>query len=168
MKSNLWCDCLSALCIELPRSVFNCNVCPLTELNYFYHYKKSKRRWGTVRWASDIPVLQLNTGITTNTVYRSKPIKHRDLWHVSQTKQPNLSQMYLIKQMRKETGRKLNSWLCMLRSLAEIWMKGYESLILDSPLLLQEFNESGDLLVQLDNHPTITEQWWALPNLLYL
>ncbi len=25
------------------------------------------------RWASDIPVLRLNTGITANTVYRSKP-----------------------------------------------------------------------------------------------
>ncbi len=29
---------------------------------------------GTVlRWASDVTVLWLNTGITTNTIYRSKP-----------------------------------------------------------------------------------------------
>ncbi len=44
---------------------------------FFYYYKnkkKSKRRWGMVpRWASDVTVLRLNTGITVIAVYRSKP-----------------------------------------------------------------------------------------------
>ncbi len=75
MKSNLWCDCRSARCIELPCSVFNCSVCSLTELNYFYYYKKIKNDGGG-RWASDIPVLRINIGITANTVYRSKPNNH--------------------------------------------------------------------------------------------
>ncbi len=40
--ADLWCDCRLACCIEQPRSVFNCSVCSLTELNDYYYYKSSK------------------------------------------------------------------------------------------------------------------------------
>ncbi len=53
---------------------FNCSVCSLTELNDFYYYIKKTI---TVRDGAAVgkwqPVLWLNTGITANTVYRSKP-----------------------------------------------------------------------------------------------
>ncbi len=57
---------------------FNCSVCSLTELNDFITIKKKKKKKKmTVRDGATVgkwqPVLWLNTGITANTVYRSKP-----------------------------------------------------------------------------------------------
>uniref|UniRef100_A0A672LT89 Kinesin-like protein n=1 Tax=Sinocyclocheilus grahami TaxID=75366 RepID=A0A672LT89_SINGR len=60
---------LSFNCIEQPRSVFNCSVCSFTDLNDFYYYKKSKRRWGSVPWwACDVTAYPLSI----NGIYHPK------------------------------------------------------------------------------------------------